>query len=286
MSKLLMLKGLSASGKSTYAREYIAKSGNAARINRDDLRAMLFDSVWTGKRESVVVDIEKAIAEVCFKHDLTAVVDDTNLTQKHRDMWGGFAKAHEATFVIQDFDVPLETCIARDRNRDKPVGAAVIYRMALNAGMIDFGEKPIILCDIDGTISEGTHRQRHLEHKPKRWDDYFAEIEKDEPIDFVIRWVRELSKTHTVCLVSGRPDTYQNQTIRWLDRFGVPFDYLFMRPGGSRESDVIVKTAILNKLPKHLISFAIDDRISVIEDCWKKNGIRCIPVRARDVDFY
>jgi predicted kinase len=284
MAKLIMCKGLPASGKSTYARDYVVKSGNAARINRDDLRAMLFDSVWTGKRESVVVDIEKAIAEVCIKHGLTPVIDDTNLTDRHKDMWSGFAKAHDVAFSTTAFDASLETCIARDRNRERPIGAAVIYRLALNAGMIDFGEKPIILCDIDGTLACGKHREVHLAGEKKDWRTYYSLLPLDSPIDLVVRWVRELAKTHTICLVSGRPDTYQHETIRWMDVHGVPFDYLFMRAGGDKRPDTEVKKMILDKLPKDKIEFVIDDRPSVCR-MWKAEGLTVFPVRGQCEEF-
>ena len=64
-----MLKGFPGSGKSTLARQLVKESGNSGRINRDDLRAMLFNSEWTGKREQVTIDCEKAIADV---HSITA----------------------------------------------------------------------------------------------------------------------------------------------------------------------------------------------------------------------
>ena len=56
MPKLKMYRGLPGSGKTTQARAEVVTSGNAGHVNRDDLRAMLFDSVWTGRREGVVVD--------------------------------------------------------------------------------------------------------------------------------------------------------------------------------------------------------------------------------------
>lgn len=284
MAKLVMCKGLPASGKSTYAREFVVKSGNAARINRDDLRAMLFDSVWTGKRESAVVDVEKAIAQVLLKNKMVPVVDDTNLTEKHKDMWSGFAKAHDAEFANITFDVSLETCIARDRNREKSVGAAVIYRMALNAEMIDFDEKPIIICDIDGTLACGKHREGHLAGERKDWKTYYSFLSLDRPIDLVVRWVRELAKTHTICLVSGRPDTYQRQTIDWLSVMGVPYDYIFMRGGGDTRPDTEVKKNILDKMPKEKIEFVLDDRPSVVR-MWKAEGLTVFPVRGQCEEF-
>ncbi len=157
--------------------------------------------------------------------------------------------------------------------------------MALNAGMIDFGEKPIVIFDLDGTTTNGAHREHHLEGNRKDWDTYFSLMGLDKPVDIVVRWIRVLSREHTVCLVSGRPDTYQRSTIAWLDVHGVPFDYLFMRGGGDRRSDVDVKSDILAKMPKSQILFAVDDRLSVISNVWRKHGVKCIPVRCNDIDF-
>ena len=112
--KLTMLRGLPASGKSTLARKLVKESGNAGRINRDDLRAMLFNSEWSGKREGVVVDCEKAIAQVLFEHKMRPVVDDTNLSEKHRQMWSEFSRGLGNEFDSCSLDVDIPTCIVRD----------------------------------------------------------------------------------------------------------------------------------------------------------------------------
>ena len=214
--KLTMLKGLPGSGKSTLARQMVKESGNSGRINRDDMRAMLFESVWTGKREEVVVACEKAIAAALFEHGMNPIVDDTNLGQKHRQMWSDFAKSHQQMFVPHDMGVDIDTCIERDGKRLAGVGKAVIHRMALQNGMIDWGERPIVLCDIDGTLADGSHREHFVQGEKKDWNAYYSLLENDSPIDLVVRWVRELYKDHTVCLVSGRPDTHQLKTMIWL----------------------------------------------------------------------
>jgi predicted kinase len=284
MPKLKMLKGLPASGKSTYAREQVKSDGNVGRINRDDLRAMLFDSVWTGKREGLIVDCEKAIAEVLFKHKHVALIDDTNLTQKHHDLWGGFAREKGVAFEAVDLNQPLAICVQRDRNREKRVGLAVLHRMALFAGVIEWGDKPIVLCDIDGTVACGLHREHHLEGPKKDWKAYYSELQWDRPIEFVIRWLKEWAKTHTVCMVSGRPDTYQFETVRWLEEHEIPFDYLFMRPGGDNRPDTEIKLRVLSYMPKERIEAVLDDRPSVVR-AWRSEGLKVYPVRGACEEF-
>ena len=283
--KLTMLKGLPGSGKSTFARQAVKESGNSGRINRDDLRAMLFNSEWTGKREQVTIDCEKAIADVLFRHGMNPIIDDTNLGEKHRMMWSQFAKDHTQMFVAQDMQVDIPTCRDRDSKRNPGVGRAVIDRMALQNGMIDWGEKPIILCDIDGTLADGRHREHLVQGEKKDWDGYYAILEHDSPINAVVRWVRELHKDHTVCLLSGRPDTHQLKTMIWLMLNSVPYDWLFMRAGGDKRPDVQVKGDFLKHLPKEKVVFAIDDRPCVIREVWRANGVRVIPVRGECEEF-
>jgi hypothetical protein len=38
-------------------------------------------------------------------------------------------------------------------------------------------------------------------------------------------------------------------------------------------------------LPRECITFAIDDRLSVVEQVWRRNGIRVFPVRVGEEEF-
>ena len=280
-----MMRGLPASGKSTLARKIVKDSGNAGRINRDDLRAMLFNSEWSGKREGVVVDCELAIARVLFEHKMRPVIDDTNLSEKHRQMWSEFSRGLGNEFETFALDVDITTCIARDGQREKSVGPAVIYRLALWNRLIEWGEKPIVLCDIDGTLADGKHREHFTRGAQKNWDTYYSLLHLDQPIHSVIRAVHYLKEDHTVCLVSGRPDTYQRETIQWLKEHNVPWDYLFMRSGSDKREDSIIKKEILDHLPKERIDLVMDDRPRVIR-MWRENGLKVYAARGEDCEDF
>ena len=287
MPKIKMLKGLPGSGKTTLSRELVATCGNVGRVNRDDLRAMLFNGVWSGKREGIVVELEKAIASVLIKNGHTVLVDDTNLTPKHRDLWSGFASGLGATFEVETVTTSLAECVSRDRERPKPIGEAIINRMALLAGLIDFGPKPIVIVDVDGTLACGTHRNHLVENTEKKdWGAYYALLHTDEPVNEIIERVNELYKTHTILIVSGRPDTYQHETLKWLREVAkVKFDYFFQRAGSDRREDSIVKQEILDKLPKDQVVLVLDDRPRVCR-MWEANGLNVEWVRGRDLpDF-
>ena len=49
--KLIMTKGLPASGKSTWAKQYLDDNPGTKRVNKDDLRAMLDNGKWSKRNE-------------------------------------------------------------------------------------------------------------------------------------------------------------------------------------------------------------------------------------------
>lgn len=276
--RITLMSGLPGSGKSTAARKQVVSAGNQARICRDDLRAMLYDSVWTGRREAVVIDCEKAIAEVLLKHEISPIIDDTNLLRKHIDLWTSFAKKLGVAVDVQKMDTDIEECKRRDVLRPKPVGECVINRLALQAGMIQWPDKPIVILDIDGTVADGTAREIYLKGECKDWKTYYSLLAEDTPIDFVIRWAQELAKDHMIVVVSGRPDTYQFGTMEWLRKYKVPFDLVLMRPGNLKSPDYEIKKSFLDLMPKSQVKLVIDDRPNVIF-MWKSQGLYTIPVR-------
>jgi len=285
--KLKMYRGLPGSGKTTHARAEVVAYGNCGRINRDDLRAMLFDSVWTGRREGVVVECEKAIAKVLMANQMVALVDDTNLTPRHKELWAALAKEQGIAFEIVDCGQPLAECIRRDTFRGaKSVGEAVINRLALNAGLIDFGDKPIVVVDVDGTVANGEHREHLVRGEKKNWGAYYARLNRDTPIQPIIDRVNGLAETHTILIVSGRPDTYQRETLAWLRGVAkIKFDYFFQRAGNDKREDSIIKKEILDKLPKEKIVLVLDDRPRVCR-MWESEGLNVEWVRGRDCEEF
>jgi predicted kinase len=124
-----MTKGLPASGKSTWARQFIKDNPDSKIVCRDDLRAMLDDGEWSKDNEKFVVAIEKAIVYAGLG-TYTMIVADTNLSPKNEVMWKEVADTCKAAFEIKDFTgIPLETCLERDKNRSAMVGEKVILRM-------------------------------------------------------------------------------------------------------------------------------------------------------------
>lgn len=280
MAKLTMLRGLPASGKSTYAREQVDKTGNSARINRDDLRAMMFNSKWSGPREKFVVKAEELLARLAIECGMNPIIDDTNMPLGNRALWSATAAELGAKFEVVEMQTSIQQCIRRDAVREVTggfVGGGVIENLALTGGLIDFPDK-FIVCDVDGTLADLTNRLHHIQKEPKDYEMFFEMMVDDEPIWPVINWVTSLAENYMIVLVSGRPAYCWERTMAWMDKYGVPASHLFMRRSGDHRPDTMIKNGILSKLPKERILFAIDDRPCVVEQVWRANGVKVIPV--------
>src|SRR3990167_6191615 len=190
--KVLILKGLPASGKSTYAKELVAQGG-WKRVNKDDLRAMLDNSKWSKGNENFVLQTRDSIIWHALQNNLNVVVDDTNLSPKHEEAIKTLLSVSSDSRIafteveVKYFDTPVEECIRRNKLRNKKLKAAgfpeqvpdsVIWDMynRFVKDILPQGEykaeeestifyippkdKPkAIIVDIDGTLSHMTTRK-------------------------------------------------------------------------------------------------------------------------------
>jgi len=291
MPKLYITQGLPASGKSTWALKLIEENPDIVRANRDTIRLAMFSDAhpWRPSLEKDVTLQERNIVETALDSGKSVIIDDTNLSTRTMNMWRDIQKKYSVSMHVEDFKhVPLQTCIERDalRTGKARVGAVVIQNMALRYGLITWPDKPIVLVDIDGTYANANHRLHHVRVKPKNWNAFFAEAINDPVNDIIHRWVLALKDTHCIVIVSGRAcDKSQQITLDWLRAKDIKYDFIFMRNGYDYREDFIVKSEILQRLPKDRIAFSIDDRWQVVEKCWRAGGIKCYPVSETDGNY-
>lgn len=277
MSKLILMQGLPASGKSTRAEEIMKESGNAVRLNRDLLRTMLHFDKWTGRNERMTKDAERALAATFLAEEKVVIIDDTNLNPSTVESWKAMAKELKASFEIHKIETDFYDCVGRDFVRPNSVGSHVITQMARQFGLYPWN-RPEVIVDIDGTLSDLTHRLHFSKEPTKDWDKFFDRVKYDIPRWEIIGKVDELHKTHDIFLVSGRPERCRKDTYDWMKKHGVPFTELFMRQDNDKRPDTEVKKDILDKyFKKELIKLVIDDRPSVIR-MWKENGLEVMDV--------
>lgn len=284
--KLVMMKGLPGSGKSTYARELVEKKGYI-RINKDDLRGMMSNGVWNGKREKRVVAIRDFIIRDVLESGGNVVVDDTNYGWE--DRLRALAKEYGAVFEIIDVDTDVEECIKRDLKRANSVGASVIWRMYYEhvsppeKYVAPEGSMEVILCDLDGTLALMNDEKNS--RSPYDWKRV-GEDAVCPAVSHILHQMQSGYESRPVILVSGRDEVCRSETEAWLEKHEIKYEALFMRPAGDMRKDIIIKREIFDReiRDKYDVLFVLDDRISVCRQ-WHQLGLRLLRLGNPDEEF-
>lgn len=137
-----------------------------------------------------------------------------------------------------------------------------------------------VIVDIDGTLSDTTHRIHHVTGPNRDWGAFFAAM-GDDPVHEPIRdVVGSLDRDFDILLCSGRPETYRDVTVEWLNRHGIEWARLYMRPADDTRPDHIVKAQLLRGMRKDGFEpyLVIDDRPTVVA-MWREQGLTCLQCR-------
>jgi predicted kinase len=304
MPKLIITRGMPASGKTTKARDWVAADPvRRFRINRDDFRAMGHDSVFvqqtdgTAGTERAVQAARDAAITALLKRGIDVINDDTNLpTRVARDL-RRLAVLAGATFEVWDLtNVPYEECVRRNAERsgrarvpddrmldmyqrfvkgkthplplpDEPAeagGATVPYVPLV-------GAPKAVMVDIDGTVAMMCGRSPFDETR----------VHEDRPNQAVIAAVRAMHASgHAVIFCSGRTAGCREVTEKWLrEHVALPYEALHMRAVGDVRKDSIVKVEIFDREIRHRydVVAVFDDRAQVVE-AWRALGLTVFAV--------
>lgn len=284
MSKLLFLKGLPASGKSTYAKELADKGW--IRVNKDDLRAMLNNGKWSKGNEKRVIKLQNQIIETALAEGKNVVVDDTNFAEYHKHRLYDLARKYKADFDEKFFDTPLQICLDRDAKRANGVGESVIMKMYNQylkpkpaAYKPPAGSQKAILVDIDGTLA---HMQTGKGYRsPYDWHRVMEDFGDPKVINLVQLYHKAGYK---VIVMSGRDGVCRQDTEKWLEEYKIPYSELYMREPNDNRKDSIVKRELFDGFIRdyYNIEVVIDDRNQVV-DMWRGElGLKVLQVAEGD----
>jgi predicted kinase len=283
MKKILILRGLPASGKSTFARNLIYENkGSWKRLNKDELRAMLDNSIHTSANEKFVERVRDFMLVEALKEGKNVVIDDTNLSERTVERIQQVIQRFEkdtgdvVKIEFKTMGTSLEECLARDEIRDKKVGRDVILRMyndqiakeklpnIKSKKDIELSKRgphyqtqddtlpPAILCDLDGTLA--------IIHNRSPFDSVRCETDLlNEPIAEILK--NYASMGVKIILMSGRDEAARRPTTNWLAYNRIPYDALFMRDTGDTRKDSVVKKELYEAHVKGhcFVKFVLDD---------------------------
>ena len=143
MKTLLVLQGLPASGKSTYAVNWVNEDPeHRLRINQDSIRRMfgkywLEDKIQLKKRESITSNITMELLKQSMFNQFDIVLDNMNLNSKILGTIENYVNYFNIKYTdLQTYKIeyklfkePLQTLIDRDSKRDISIGANVITNL-------------------------------------------------------------------------------------------------------------------------------------------------------------
>lgn len=290
--KVILTVGLPASGKTTWAsNQVISSNGQTKRINKDELRAMVDSNNFSKSNEKMILKIRDLMIVEYLKSKINVIIDDTNLNSRHLEDIEKLVKDNfpdENITVVENtsfLKVPVDECIKRDSRRLRVVGENVIMKMVQDNGYrFEFLKWtynnregfPAIICDIDGTLANNSHRSPY-------------DLTKCES-DSVVQHIKDLidlerNNGTQIIFVSGRSEESRDNTTRWLESNSIKYECLYMRPKGDKSPDDSIKYEIFKKhiLPQGLyIKYVLDDRNRVV-DMWRnKLYLNCFQVNYGD----
>lgn len=316
MLTVFLTKGLQASGKSTWAREWVKeKPGERKRLNRDELRLMLDAGEWSPENEKFILKVRDSLLLQALRAGKSVVIDDTNLrADNFTKVCTLVASAGLTAFITEKpFPIDLDEAIARDAARGQKGGVSVgekvirdtwkryigkhgslgaarseqITPKVISGVVIEHieGVPNAIICDLDGTLALMGDRSPF---DASRCD------ELDLPNNPVIECVKAMyHRGYEIIFMSGRQDKDREPTERFIAKH-CTVEYfnphaneksideviphkLFMRATGDQRKDSMVKRELFDAHIRDRYNIAFTiDDRDQVVETWRAMGLTCL----------
>lgn len=287
---LIILCGISGSGKSTYAHNLSESDPlNHVIINRDKIRELIFgytensiSEYWSKK------DIHKYEKEITAYEDVlihegltkgkTVIVDATHLKRSYLER---FKYWNVETNIVILF-TSLQECIERNSKRSRQVDVGFIKKQYSNFKKlidVDLRNNPIdftpvskfeydsnkpdcIIFDIDGTLSEPGDRDIYSPEKAIN-DSTNSEISNIFNDLVFANDITESLNSFIVC--TGRSESFKPVTEKWLANNYIKYNSIYFRKEKDFRPDWVVKEEMWREInKKYNITLIFEDRNQVV----------------------
>lgn len=293
MNKIIFTRGVSASGKTVWAEQFIKDNPDYVNINRDDIRAALFcngELDWsrykfTRGNEVRVTEVQEQLIYDAVVNGKNIIISDTNLHDKYIDRILTSQETLLDNYEVEYkwFEVGLLEALKRDARRSNGVGYEVITKQYKLFSELFYGadwhtfsddKEDAIIIDVDGTIAQMEGRSAF------EWD----KVDTDLPRTEIIHMVKGLiDRGYTPIFLSGRDSFCMDKTQTWIEEQFPELEghfHLYMRSEGDNRKDTIIKKELFDKYIDHKYNVRVvfDDRKSVVRMWAFNKGLNVVDV--------
>lgn len=125
--------------------------------------------------------------------------------------------------------------------------------------------RPLAVFDLDGVLTDVSHRLHFLESRPRNWDAFFAAAADDPPLAQGVELAHRYATGHDVLYLTGRPERTRELTGKWLRHCGAPPGPLHMRPDRDHRPAALFKREQIRLLARtRVIDIVVDDDPAVV----------------------
>ena len=282
MAHVEILRGISGSGKSTYARTQT----DAIIVSRDLIRPMfgaVGKTVLSPEKERLVTRIELDLIREALYRGQDVIVDNTNLNGQFATRYADLAHTMGATCSEKLFGANVGVAVGRTDVPDSVVyrQAAQFAKMKPVVSRLPEPIRPIVMgedrpealiVDVDGTLAHNNPDNPRDPYDGSR-------AHEDLGDETLVEMLNGLAYHYYICIVTGRGLRHRQVTEEWLYNHCVPYDHLWTRPDNDTSvPDAWVKYQIAKEIAKtHKIVGVFDDRERVV-DMWRAAGIKTFDV--------
>lgn len=298
--KIIVTVGISGSGKSTWATEYIKDDSSYYRVNRDSFRMMITssDSRYLDREsEKLVTKMQHECIRTLLLDGKNVIIDNTHLNQKYIDEIK-MQFNHLADIEVRFFPINPAEAISRVFLRDNSDTTYIVkqgkqftnvhrswsYASKVTTPRQDKtytytnDDKQCVICDLDGTLSL-------YDSSKSAYDRDFENDDINAAVALYLSCLADLYENlpddFMIFFFSGRNGKFRKQTEEFLGNIGglKKEDYtLVMRDEKDMRRDSVVKQEMFDNhvRGKYMVHCVFDDRLQVIEEVWNPLGLNVL----------
>lgn len=313
VKKVIVLKGIPGSSKSTYCKEVMAKEpGQWKRINNDSLRESFDFSEYSPENEKVITAARKYLLREFLKSGYNVFIDNVHASSKeHFDEVCKVVKTLNMDVEVSEkpFYISYEEAVERDSKREGKarVGEEVIkkfwnklnreqfqnyvpkvetfYQTTANDKIWqllkqDESLPKAVICDLDGTLTL-------FNDKRSPYDASNCDIVDDLNPATAEAVKLYYNAGYKIIFCTGRMAKDEAPTCRFIEKHLPGIEYqIFTRQNDDFRPDDQIKEEIFNThiKDKYYVHAVYDDRLSVCR-LWHRIGLHLFRVGDPDSNF-